>query len=439
MVQVGNFKVPIYATPSHKGRREYPGFTARFRDANGVQRPFRASLDELRAEVKARVTPLAKGQSDCLVLRGAERAVFERAKREAVAMGLELDLAVVEIKAIRASAQEAGCLVEEAVKFWKRHHDHSKFATPVPQVVEAFLADRKEMGNSAEDIADLRHRLRRFAKEFTSPFRDITEDQYRRYFSSTGCGLRDRRNHRSVVRRCVNWAKNNGYLLAHHPGVPATGSKVRIPPKPIEVFDRERRDKMIQQARPVELPATLIAAYVPRRSKEIGLALWDAINWETGHLTIHAGGAKLRHSRTVYLVPKLRELLKPYRQASGRIYPFKNFDRVGPRLARKAGIKWIRNGWRCTVISHLQAFVRCPERVAYEAMTSQGVMEEHYLKDLSPEVGRAYFGLAENDRHPLEPFPGAEERRLNDEIPESPRCPANVILFPCAASVVQCG
>jgi hypothetical protein len=66
--------------------------------------------------------------------------------------------------------------------------------------------------------------------------------------------LRDQRNHREAVSRLVNWAKDNDYLPADHPGVPRTGSRVRIPPKRVEVFDHGQRELLIAHARPVELP-----------------------------------------------------------------------------------------------------------------------------------------------------------------------------------------
>lgn len=402
-VKVGNFVVPIYSTPSKKGGREYPGFTARFRDASGPQRIFRSSLEDLRAEVTKRVTPLATGQSDCLVLRGPERAIYERAKLEAMALGVELDEAVVQLRRINERGRQLGCTIQQALEFWSRHHDHSKCATPVPQVVEAFLSDRKALGNSAEDIADLGHRLRRFAVAFRRPLRDITKDEYRDYFQSLTGGLRDRKNHRSAVRRLLNWAKDADYLAHEHPGMPRTTSRVKIPPKRVQVFERAERELMFDQARPHELPASLIAAYAPLRSKEVGRISWEDIDWQTGHLMVFADGAKKRESRRIYLVPELLARLAPHRQSSGRIYPHKNFDRVGPRLARRAGINWPRNGWRCSVISHMQAFVRDLGRVADEAGNSPREIKRSYLKPLPAEVGRAWFGLAERDRHPLEP------------------------------------
>jgi integrase len=259
------------------------------------------------------------------------------------------------------------------------------------------------MGNSAEDIATLRCRLRRFAAQFDCPLRDISKEQYRTYFSQTGRSLRDRRNHRSSVARLVNWAKDNDYLPSDHPGIPRTGSRVRIPSKRVEVFDRDRRELLIEQARPVEMPLALFRAYTPIRSKECALIAWEDINWKTLTATVYADAAKKRELRSVSLVPELAARLEPYRQPAGRLYPFKNFYKVGPRLAKKAGVPWIRNGWRCSAISYLQAIVRDLGRVADEAGNSPHQIKRYYLKNVDAESGRAWFGLKPNQHHPLEP------------------------------------
>ena len=51
-VMVGDFKVPIYSTPSTKKGKVYPGFTAWHIQGRRVVRIWKASIEELRAEVR---------------------------------------------------------------------------------------------------------------------------------------------------------------------------------------------------------------------------------------------------------------------------------------------------------------------------------------------------------------------------------------------------
>ena len=269
-------EVPIYKTPSKKKGRRYPGFTAIFESGGTSRRLWRSNKEDLRRELHKLF-----GGGDELTLRGPALREYERARELASELGMEVDEALLRFKKLDTVTREKGGTIEEALSYYARHHDQSKFSTPCRQVVDTFLADRKTMGNSAEDIATLRCRLNRFAAEFACPLRDISKDQYRRYFAATGRSLRDQRNHRSSAGRLVNWAKANDYLPADHPGIPRTGSWVRIPAKRVEVFDREQRELLFAQARPVEMPITFLRAYVPIRSKECAMVSWEDINWKT--------------------------------------------------------------------------------------------------------------------------------------------------------------
>ncbi|MCL5096349.1 MAG: hypothetical protein M1608_02190 [Candidatus Omnitrophica bacterium] len=284
-VCVGGVDVSIYDTPSRKAKRVYHAFTARFCSGGRWTRIVRSQKRELHRELERLF-----GGGEEITLRGPSLREYERARECASGMGMDIDEALVRMKKLDAAAREKGSTIQEALDYFARHHDQAKFSTRCRQVVDTFLADRKAMGNSAEDIATLRCRLNRFASEVECPLRDISKDQYRAYFSTTGCSLRDRRNHRSSVGRLVNWAKDNDYLPADHPGIPRTGSRARIPSKRVEVFDRKQRELLIAQARPVELPLTLLRAYVPIRSKECALVSWEDINWKTATLTVYADG-----------------------------------------------------------------------------------------------------------------------------------------------------
>lgn len=429
-MQVGGQQVPIYATPSKKHGRVYAGFTAYFESGGRGERLWRARKEDLRRELRQLF-----GDGDEVILRGPSLREYERARTIATELGMEIDEALLRLRNLHTAARNKGGTIEEALDYFALHHDQSSFSIPCPQVVEAFLADRKLMGNSAEDIATLRSRLHRFAAQFACPLRDITKEEYRNYFAATGRSLRDRRNHRSSVGRLVNWARDHDYLPADHPGVPGTGSRVRIPPKQVQVFDREQRELLIAQARSVELPLTLLRAYVPIRSKECALVSWQAINWKTATLTVYADKAKTRESRSVSLVPELLARLEPHRKLEGRLYPFKSFYKVGPRLARKAGLQWIRNGWRCSAISYLQAIVRDLGRVADEAGNSPTQIRRCYLKNLDAESGRAWFGLKPDQLHPVEPVRQVVEGVQQRSVPIHPvPVPANVIQFASAAS-----
>lgn len=270
-------------------------------------------------------------------------------------------------------------------------------------MVDAFLEACKQNGNSKEDIDTMKGKLKRFGAAFGCPLCEISAEQYRSYFATLTGSARNKMNHRNTVRRLVNWAKDNGYLAFDHPGLPRFAGRVKVVPKRVEVYDKDQREKLVAQARPAELPMTLIKAYTPIRAKESGVAHWENLDWDVRILTVLAADAKKREPRSIHLPRELCERLRPLAKREGKIYPYKSFYKVGPRLAKKAGLKWIKNGWRTTTISHLQAAVNDPPGVADEAGTSVKKVKSNYLKVLRPDVGRAYFGLDRGELHPIEP------------------------------------
>lgn len=393
--------MPVYAAPLKRAGVIYPGFRADLRSFN-LNRPFGSSLDALEAKVRELVGPFV-GEYESLILRRGPLRVYERASTVAKEMGLELDEAMLQLRTIQRLAAMKRCSPEQALDYWGRHHDHSKYSTATRQVVDVFVDELKRRGNSVEDIGPLRSILNRFAKSFSCPLTEITMQQYRQYFAGLKVQPRTLKNHRAGIRRLIRWAKGNGYLAPDHPGCPDFVSKVQVPPKEVEVFDINQREQLLKQTTEVERPMVLIKAYVPIRQKEVGLSRWENIDWEMGIMHLPAKHAKKRRPRVLHFPRELCERLRPLAQAAGKIYPFKSFYRVGPRLARKAGLEWILNGWRTTTISHLQAAINDKHLVAQEAGTSVDKMETNYLKLMRPDVGRAYFGLRKGEFHPIEP------------------------------------
>jgi integrase len=406
VIKVGEREVRVYPAPSKKGGREYAGFVADLR-SSGLGRPSASTLEGLESKVRELVGPLV-GECETLTLRRGPLRAYERAIKIAAELGLEVDEAMQRLRGIQQLAAAKGCVVERAIEYWARHHDQLKFNTPTSQVVDAFVDALKQNGNSGEDIATVKGKLNKFARAFGCPPCEISAEQYRVYFNGIPGSARNRMNHRNTARRFLNWAKDNGYLAIDHPGLPRFAGKVKVAPKRVEVFDIRQREQLIEQARPVERPMTLIKAYTPIRQKEAGVACWENIDWDVGIIMVWGEDAKTRRPRAIHLPRELCERLRPLAQPTGRIYPFKSFYKVGPCLARKAGLKWIRNGWRTTTISHLQAAINDKARVAEEAGTSVEKLESNYLKLLRPDVGRAYLGLRRGEHHPIEPGYNAE-------------------------------
>lgn len=389
--------------------REYGYWVADLRPF-GLDRLTRNSREALERATAEAMGPLT-GEIESVTLKRSALRSYERSMKCCLGMGMELDTVVLRLESLLRLAKEKGCEPEEAIAYWARHHDSSKFQEPLSKVVDDFLRYlTQENGNSREDVAGVRCKLRRFAGHFSGSLASITGDQYREYFGTLSCGPRSRMNHRNEVRRLVGWARDHGFLPSDHPGVPRYAGKVKVAPKRVEVFSIQDRERMLEQASELELPMVLLKAYTPLRQKESSLVEWQDIDFEMGSLVVWADRAKTRQSRMIHLPAELCRRLRPLARDYGPIYPYGNGYEVSPRIARKAGVTWIRNGWRCTVISHLQALLNNLGRVAEEAGTSVQKLKSNYLlPGIRPEMARAYFGLRQTESHPLEPGYQREE------------------------------
>ena len=402
IITIGSVVAKLYTVSSRKSGRVYDSFIASYYHDGKRYRETASTLEKLEAKVRAAIEPLV-GENDSLTMRGSKLRAYERACELANEMGLELDEAMIRFREIHQLAAVKKSSPLEAIEYWSRHHDQQKFSAIAATVVAEFLADRTANNNSAEDVATMRGKLNKFATAFNCPLSEISVEDYRNYFKTLTGSPRNRKNHRDTIHRLLNWAKATGFLAHDHPGLPKFIGKVKVPAKRVLAFDAAQRDRLLQCATAEELPMCLLKAYVPIRQKEAGLVCWENFDWDMGILNVWADEAKTRESRQIHLPRCLCDRLRPLAKPSGRIYPFGCFYKVGPRLAQKAGITWIRNGWRSTVISHLQAAVNDLVRVAEEGGTSVKKLKSNYIKPLRPDIGRAYFSLNLGERHPIEP------------------------------------
>ncbi|HEY5912779.1 MAG TPA: hypothetical protein VJA21_19435 [Verrucomicrobiae bacterium] len=388
---------------------------------------------KLEEEVRAAMAPLT-GEADRLVLKRAALREYERARKMAAELGLELDEALQKLRTIKTMEAKAGCRVEEAFQFWVPHHNSAKHEVPVTELVSLFIKSRETAGNSIVDLRDLKTHLGWFAGKFTCPLAHVTADDYDEFFASFQVAPTTLKHYRGSVSRLVNWAKASRYVPDIYPGVPEYPSKAKRKRLRKPLLTMEDRDKMFVCSKEKEKPAALIAAYAPCRSCELDRAHFEDINWSNSTLTIYADDAKTGVTRFVYLVPKLMKLLEQYRGRAGKIYPHKSVSRMWPNLAERAGISWPKNGWRKAVLSYLLAFTQNEAGVAAQGGTSVKELRNTYVTTVDFSLGAEWFGLGASDYHPARPVclqVGASSPQLSN--PEQPgKCEMNILTLPVA-------
>jgi len=141
---------------------------------------------------------------------------------------------------------------------------------------------------------------------------------------------------------------------------------------------------------------------------------WSDIDWDKKIVTIRDEVAKqttrkLGDRRFVPMEEALLHWLAPYRQASGPVMPVSDaaFRRRMKKLLEAAEFEPPRNALRHSYASYWLAGSSKEGigRLALQMGNSESVCRRHYLETLSPEEGRAWFGLRRAKSQPTEAVP----------------------------------
>ncbi len=196
----------------HRKRLRYE---VRHHDTDGaLQRATFEHYDGAKGHAETIVRQLAKGGLDMIALRGRDRFVYENGVVRLHPLGVSLDDAAARYAEAIKILGGAGTL-REAVAFFVKHHSANLPQIKVRDVLDEFLTHKvNDVEVSAVYLRDLRNRLGRFAEAFQCPIAAITQKDIVRYLRSLGVTKRTRINHRRNIGTLVNYAKEQGYLVA---------------------------------------------------------------------------------------------------------------------------------------------------------------------------------------------------------------------------------
>ena len=97
--------------------------------------------------------------------------------------------------------------------------------------------------------------------------------------------------------------------------------------------------------------------------------------------------------RLIPITQNLKLWLQEYQQKEGPVVPFQNLSNQLLKLAKKANVRWKRNGLRHSFISYRVAVTKNVPQVALEAGNSVGIIQTNYLKLVTEELGKQWFAI----------------------------------------------
>ena len=195
----------------------------------------------------------------------------------------------------------------------------------VREAVNEMITERRANKVTAYYVRDLTGRLGRFADAFECPINSITTEEIERYLKSLKGKPRTIKNERTTLKTFFNFAKAQGFLPAHHPGV-RPGPRTRTAASEIALFSAEEIKALLAAAKP-KGPASPrhrgVRRCPIRRNQETGLA--GSPCGTRHHQNQSRKSPRPAGEGLAPLPDNLRDWLAPYQQSSGPVRLYKNF------------------------------------------------------------------------------------------------------------------
>ncbi len=284
---------------------------------------------------------------------------------------------------------------------WRDEARHALPAVPlVSEIFKEYLADKTRQGLSAYHLRDIQIRLGKFADAFKLRINRITRAELETWLNGLGVGAVTWNNYRTSLAGFFGFAKLRKFLPADWTEMDSIKPIDLADTEPV-VFSPKAFSRIIEAATPESFQILLaIGAFAGIRSEECCKLKWEDFDWDSGFIflrkNIVKGKASQRHQRQVPIADNLAEWLAPHRHNRGLICPYKTpkvASGYKDRLARKLGIKWVKNGLRKSWISYQLALTQDAGKVARWAGNSPSVIASNYEKLVTPEAAREWFSI----------------------------------------------
>lgn len=414
VIRNGDVEAKIYRTPTTTRGVKYDTFTLCWHLDGRKRRRF-SDLDAARREGERIVREKGIGQIAVSSLSAAERLALEGALAELAkvdgpdqATVAKLTEIVRDYAAARAALPKSATLAEAAKDFAKRHPDNVPHKT-VAEVAAEFVADRASAGCSEIHLRDLRIRLcQQFATAFAVRMASLSGPVVQSYIY----GLQNTRTRKPATNRTkenmlrsvvslANFARRMKYIPAD---LALELSEIPTPkkqPSPIGIYTSGEIAAFLAAADRETIPAIAIAAFAGLRMSEVSRLDWRDVRLAERVLVVEAGNAKTAARRVIPIGDNLAAWLTPHVRPFGPLNP-SNEDgadvgnALGNRLERvasRAKVKWVRNGFRHSFISYRVATLKDVPAVALECGNSPAVIFSNYRALATEAEGRAWFGV----------------------------------------------
>ena len=296
-VKSGSVTVPVYRCGDGRLPRF---FIAYYRNGQRVRQSF-STIDEAKREAQVAARQIAAGLAKATGLSIAEREAYDAAKAILEAAGIPLLSAVEEYAQCRKILEGKSLLA--AVSDYAQRNKGVRIGAKLPDLIEEFLAAKKQDGASDRYLYQLKSDVKRFAEAFPLPILHIKSHQIDEWLRKLGGAPRTRNTVHTSIRTFFSWAKARSYLPKNEATEAEAVSKVKVGDTETGIFTPAQIKSLLAIATPEMIPFIAIGAFAGLRAAEIARLDW---RWQklkitldpTGRITAAYGKQRQSHTFT---------------------------------------------------------------------------------------------------------------------------------------------
>jgi integrase len=322
-----------------------------------------------------------------LTNEGRKHEEITDAERRAVHMARELEERLIE-------SGVKGFSLNAAIDDYAARMRLLANSVPVLRAVEEMLELREAEGRSSRHVADLKYRLKRFAKAHKGRLvASITTRDIDAWLMALKCAPQTKVNFRRAAHNLFAWCVARGYAASN----PVTqAAKFKVPTAPIGILSVSETRRLLMACPPSILPAVAIGLFAGLRREEIARLDWREIDLDRGHIEVKAAKSKTAQRRLVEISDNLRKWLAPHRQLSGPVR-LRNmtYQRRFASAVKAAGIKnWPSNALRHTFASCYLAHYQDAAKTALQlGHTESRTLFAHYRELVRPDEAAKFWQI----------------------------------------------
>jgi site-specific recombinase XerD len=285
-------------------------------------------------------------------------------------------------------------VLPDVVSHWKATGPGAVAKRSLREAVEASLAYyAKEKSDNELTVADVTGKLRNFSADFPGmACHEVTRQDIKEYLEDYETPS-TKNQHIKKLKAFFTWTVTERFT-AINPTENIDFAKVEAK-EAIEFYPADQVKTLLTTADgqfKELLPWLALQFFGFCRSAEAQKLDWNAINFETGIITVSASISKTGKRRLITLSDQLRDWLTPYRKSSGAVV--ENLNGNVTKLFQTANVDRLHNGPRhtcCSVAAAALGETVGLTRICQQAGHSPSIARKHYWEALTAEQAAPYL------------------------------------------------